>query len=191
MTRVVQVYSSSAYFSIIRVIRTGMSAKPFWRYHAACNFGCLTKGIHLSLYIFWSMPCHLVVSWMQLHQLSFSMPSMSAKIRTVERLRQRSWLKEWVQRSYIFSRPHDVLWPSAVASWKLERVSQTNTPRSTTSSLTKQVPFSWKFECLDESLSRSVCCHYRRTISMPELIHISVDLVRLVWNTFYGGSTAL
>ena len=51
--------------------------------------------------------------------------------------------------------------------------------------------FTWKFECLDESSSRSVCCYYRRTISMPELIHISVDLVRLVWNTFYGGSTAL
>ena len=55
-------YSSPAYFS---VIRTGISDKPFWRRHAGCNFGCLTNGIHLSLYIFWSMPCHLVVSWVR------------------------------------------------------------------------------------------------------------------------------
>ena len=36
---------------------------------------------------------------------------MSVENRTVERLYQRSWLKEWVQPSYIFSRSHDVLWP--------------------------------------------------------------------------------
>ena len=167
-----------------------MSAKPFWYRHACCNSGCLTKGIHLSLYIFWSMPCHLVVSWTQLHQLSFSMPSMSAKIRTVERLCQRSWLKEWVQRSYIFSRSHDVLWPSAVASWKLERVSQTNTPRSTTSSLTKQVPFFLEVWVLGWVFKQF------RMLPLPKdhidvWVDNSVDLVRLVWNTFYGGSTVL